>query len=222
VILPFALAGIPAVLKKSAERGSLLVVWFACAPVLISIDFSLQRRLIEGVWVVLVTLALAAFERTPWKWFRRASLLGVFSLPTTLLLLVGGVDAARTITTPVFYAADEVAAYRFVAQEAEEDTVVLSGYEAGNALPAWAAVFVVMGHRPESAGMPEIEPRVEAFFQEGTEEGARTAILKEFGVDYVLWGPGERAYGGWDPRSAGYLEAVFEDGRYVVFRVVGD
>ncbi len=219
LVLPFVLVGILIVLKNRLKYGSFLVIWLSCIPVLISINLYIRRRLIEGAWVVLVTLALVAFENYPRKWFRRSYLLGIFSLPTTLVLLSGGIGTAQTIDSPVFYQADEIAAYQFIAETAEMDSVVLSGYDVGNALPAWAPVFVLIGHRPESAGIKEIEPRVKAFFQEGTTDINREALLKEFGVDYVFWGPEEREYGQWNPRSAGYLQEVFEEGTYTVFTV---
>jgi hypothetical protein len=220
LILPFAALGIPAVCKKAAPAGILLVSWFACAPVLISINFSLQRRLIEGLWVILVTLALVAFESNTKGWFRRLYWLGTFSLPSTLLLLLGGLGAANTVQTPVFTSPDAVAAYRFLARESNGEAVVLSSYNSGNVLPAWAPVFVVIGHRPESAGFSMLEPRVRAFYQAETADEVRISLLEEFGVDYVLWGPDERDYGNWDPNSVRYLALVFEADRYAVFRVV--
>jgi hypothetical protein len=176
--------------------------------------------LIEGLWVILVTLALVAFESNTKGWFRRLYWLGTFSLPSTLLLLLGGLGAANTVQTPVFTPPDAVAAYRFLARESNGEAVVLSSYNSGNVLPAWAPVFVVIGHRPESAGFSMLEPRVRAFYQAETADEVRISLLEEFDVDYVLWGPDERDYGNWDPNSARYLALVFDADRYAVFRVV--
>ena len=41
--------------------------------------------------------------------------------------------------------------------------------------------------------------------QEGSE-----FLLAEYGVDYVLWGPAERALGEFDPGQAAYLRPIYD------------
>ena len=121
---------------------------------------------------------------------------------------------------PLFRPVDQVQAFDFLAQEAGDKTVVLSAYDSGNAIPAWAPVFVVMGHRPETSGFPEIEPRVMAFYQDGISDGERLELLNEFSVDFVFWGPEEREYGNWNPSTSPNLESVFREGEYEIFEVI--
>ena len=219
LILPFSIWGVKSVMKMKPHLGVFLVAWVALMPVTLTIPFSLQRRLVEGAWVALVTLALVAFERSTHIWFKRFYFLLILTLPTTLILLIGGLGSASNITTPVFRPTDEVSAFRFLADTADEDSVVLCSYQTGNALPAWAPVFVIIGHRPESAGYADLAPKVEAFYHEDTLNDSRLSLLSSSGADYVFWGPHERRHGDWNPSSAQYLELVFSVGEYQVYRV---
>ena len=220
LIFPFSIKGCKSVMEKQPHLGVLLVAWVALMPVLFIIPFSLQRRLVEGVWVALVTLALVAFERSTHVWFKRIYFLLILTLPTTLILFIGGLGSASNIKPPVFRPTDEVSAFHFFKDIADEDSVVLCSYQTGNALPAWAPVFVIIGHRPESAGYPDLAPRVEAFYHEDTLNDSRLSLLSSSGVDYVFWGPLERKYGDWNPSLAQYLELVFSVGEYEVYRVI--
>jgi uncharacterized membrane protein len=97
--------------------------------------------------------------------------------------------------------------------------VVLASYPTGNAMPAWAPVRVLIGHGPESAGLADLQPRVEHFFKESTTDEDRRALIDEFGVSYLFYGPAERSLGSWAPASAPFLERIYEDDPYVIFRV---
>ena len=101
----------------------------------------------------------------------------------------------------------------------EKGDVVLSAYESGNVLPAWAPVRVVYGHSVESVGSAELGRRVARFFSAG-DDAERLALLEEYGVDYVWWGPIERELGDYQLESVKYLRLVFESGVYTVFEVI--
>ncbi len=220
--LPFAAAGAIRLLRRGRMADWLPVAWVLSLPLLAYAPYNLQRRLPEGIWVAVVVLALTAFEgkERPVRLFPRFGPL-LLAFPTTLFLLLGGVLAVLSPDQPLFRPADEVAAFLYLDAEAVSGGVVLTAYETGNALPAWAAMQVVIGHGPESANLDELRPRVAGFYQIATTDAERRALLDEFGVRYVFWGPQERELGGWDPYAAAYLREVFAVGDYVVF-VVGE
>lgn len=93
------------------------------------------------------------------------------------MLLLGGVQAATSPGLPLFRPAQEVAAFQALAALAHPGDVVLAAYDTGNALPAWAPVRVVIGHAPESQGIQDLRPRVQAFFSESTPEAERLALI---------------------------------------------
>jgi hypothetical protein len=221
LIIPFVLVGIIRVIQRKFEFGYLLVGWVVFSPIMLMIPISVQRRLVEGLWVALVVLAFIAFERAKDKVFRRSFIVLTLSLPTTLILLIGGTTAVSNPKEPIFRAEDEVATFEFLAKEVKgEDVVVLCAYDTGNALPAWAPVFVIIGHGSESVGIANITPRLIGFYQDVTQDNDRLALLDEFGVDFVFWGPAEREYGSWNPSTAGFLTLVFNRGAYEIYQVL--
>ena len=122
---------------------------------------------------------------------------------------------------PVFQPAGQVAAFTELASTAKTGQVVLAAFETGNALPAWAPVRVLIGQGPESVNLAELKPRVAQFYQANTPAADRRALLDEFQVRYVFWGPAERKLGDWDPAQAAYLDPVYQSDGYTVFSVLG-
>ncbi|HJW89309.1 MAG TPA: hypothetical protein VJ436_01570 [Anaerolineales bacterium] len=228
LLLPFAWLGGRRLLRAEPWSGWLLVAWALALPFLAYAPLDLQRRLGEGGWVALVALAMMYFAYVPrpgagWKIHRRLlPVLCLLALPSTLMLVWGGLAAATRPGLPIFHPVAEVQAFEYLQQAARLDEVVLASYATGNALPAWAAVKVVIGHGPESAGLAELLPRVEAFYQKDTPDGMRRDLIAETGADYVFWGPHERELGDWDPHLAVYLEEVFSSGEYLVYKVMAE
>jgi hypothetical protein len=225
LVLPFAIVGARRLLKRHPTRGWLPLAWVLITPVLVYLPYPVQRRLAEGVWVALVLLALKSLEHavSADRIMGKSSLkrLAVFSLlfPTTLFLWLGGLQVAWNPARPVFRPAEEIAAMNAFREVADTNAVVLTAYETGNVLPAWAPVRVVYGHSVESLGYFALTPQVEAFYSVAGTDESRRAFLAEHHVDYVFWGPLERELGDWDAFSAGYLIPVVEIGDYVVFAV---
>ncbi len=212
LVLPLAVAGAFRALRKSDVRPLLVVAWLLAFPLLAYAPHNLQRRLPEGIWVALLVLAAMALSgvRTrpaKWRWVPLAIL--ALSLPTTALLLGSGITIALRPGEPAYRAAPEVEAFQWLAENAEPGQVVLSSFGVGNALPAWAAVRVVVGHGPETVGLAKLMPRVESFFAGEGAEWSRRRFLAEHDVAYVFWGPHEREMGAWDPADPGFLRLVY-------------
>ena len=219
LVLPFAVLGAIRLWKAKDWAAKLPVAWALCLPVLVYAPVSIQRRLPEGIWVALVVLAMAGLETMTNEKLRRTGIVLLLVIPSTLLLLAGGILVALHPAEPVVRPANEVVAFESLAHQTSREVVVLSSYKTGNALPAWAPVFVVVGHGPESVGLADLLPRIETFYLTDTPDSERIQLLHEQGVDYVFWGPHERALGGWDPNSAGFLSPAYDSEGYWLFAV---
>lgn len=199
------------------------LVWVLLLPFLAYAPYNLQRRMPEGGFVALVVLALLGLAR--WQvqseWARRWGARGVVLplLPAAVFLLLGGALTVLNPALPLFRPADEVVVFEQLAQTAQPGEVVLTAYETGNALPAWAPLHVVIGHGPESARLDELRPRVAAFYAAETDPQTRRALLREFNIRYVFVGPAERALGDWQPRASDGVVRLFEQGAYALYRV---
>ena len=227
LILPYAYLGGRRLLHHQPFKGWLLVSWIIILPLLVYLPVNLQRRLSDGVWVALVTLAMLTLEglssrnvpRRDWKRFLSTTPLFLL-FPTTLFLIAGGIKAALWVKEPHFRPYDEVAVFQYIQAKSDPGVVVLASYKTGNTLPAWAPVRVLIGHGPESAFLPELQAKVAAFFSETTPDQQRIDLIHQYEVGYVFYGPTERALGKWNPERAGYLEPVYQSSAYVLFRVL--
>jgi uncharacterized membrane protein len=75
----------------------------------------------------------------------------------------------------------------------------------------------VVGIGTLSANYTTLAPQIERFFQTGQMDASRQAFLDDLGVNYIFWGPDERALGSWDPHTASYLRQVFSQEGYTLF-----
>ncbi|HLD93798.1 MAG TPA: hypothetical protein VI703_06315 [Anaerolineales bacterium] len=220
-LLPFAYFGLRSLLRKKWMQGSFLLTWLVLLPFLLYAPIGLQRRLAEGAWVMLVVLTLFPFEG---KGARDPRALWLFSLafPSTLILFIGGLQMARDVDPPVFLPAGEAMAFEELRRVASKGEIVLSSYETGNALPAWAPLRVIAGHGPESVDLERLLLKIQALYQTSTTDVARLRFLRDYGITYVFWGPNEQRLGSWLPADEDYLELVVDLGEYEVYRVSDD
>jgi hypothetical protein len=227
LVLPYAWLGGKRLLQTAPWRGWLPVGWVILLPLLAYAPVDLQRRLPEGVWVAWVALALAALDVQPAEVLQirpRLRLIPYLPLllafPSTLFLLAGGLIVGGRPGLPAFRPTQEVQAFEYLAENARDGEVIVTSFATGNPLPAWAPLRVLVGHGPESANLEELLLAVGAFYTSGTPDAERLALIEQFDVDYVFWGPAERAVGDWTPSQAAYLDPIYRQGEYEIFKVV--
>lgn len=222
VFLP-SIAGGLRMLQDSRKRGLLLVAWTLSLPLLAYAPYNLQRRLPEGVWVAIATLsAVGLSSRIDIKvdkrrWIKWAIL--ILSLPTSLLLLIGGINIAIHPSEPAFRPVEEVEAALWLFGEVETGSVVLASYSSGNMLPALAPVRVIIGHGPESSNLEALLPQVSAFYGDEMVNQERISFIDDMEIEYVWHGPHERELGSWDPADAGSLTSIYSNINYEIYQV---
>ena len=233
--IPLALAAFAARAAWRSERPAWLpLAWVAIVPVLVYLPFNLQRRLIEGAQIPLSLLAAWGLVKLSNRSTERSRqslqspslksrlVIGValvgLSL-TNVLLVAGNSLALRGQPAPIYRDAGEIAALDWLNEQIEPDDVILASYATGNYLPARVGARVFVGHGPESVHADEKKALAAQFFDGATDETWRQRLLTDYGVDYVFWGPAERALGSFDPNGADYLLPVYETDDYTLFEV---
>ncbi len=225
---------VPAVfVVRDVWRGEgpawLALAWVAMVPVLVYLPINVQRRLVEGAQVPLGLLASLGLVRILNLGSRRLNLrskLVVAVVLVTLILTNVMLVAGNSLTllgqpAPIYRDVGEVTALDWLGanERVEFDDVVLVAYETGNYLPARVKARSFVGHGPESIRVDEKKAMVAQFFAGATDDVWRRALLSEYSVDWVFWGPVERKLGGFDPTQVEYLRQVYEAGAYAVFEV---
>jgi hypothetical protein len=199
VLLLPALAGVYLALR-SHERWLLPIGWGLIFPLMIYLPISPQRRMAEGFWIVPVVLALYYVEKKLAGRARRAALALAMALmlPAAVIFVSWAVSNSRTPAAPPFLPVEEVRAFEWMDANAQADSIVLSGYNAGNALPAFAGLVSFIGHGPETLNSAQKMILVQTVFDGTRPEAERLAALRQTGARYVLVGPEERARMGSD------------------------
>ncbi len=222
LLLPFVFLGLRGVWRQERGDGLMLLGWAVLLPVLAYAPTVIQRRLPEGGWVVLAILAAIGLGGARLSELGRWRLAGItlaLSMVSPALLLFGAFRVAAGGLTPAFRPANQVTAFEWLAKNAESGAVVLTAFQTGNALPAWAPDFVVIGHGPESAGLQTLTPRVESYFADSGSGTQAVALLQEFDVGYVFVGDAERALGFDTAHLPPNLTEVYSEGEVAVYQV---
>jgi len=225
-LLPMVLGGIYRIQRSGDEKSRLLLIWLLTVSGLIFLPISIQRRLIEGIWVILILLANLFLESRQaisrqqdyWRWL--AGLIFPLAIPSSLLLILGGYQNVIFPNPPIFVPQRHAIGYEALNQiEDARDAMVLASYETSNELPAYAFVRVLSGHGPESPFGDVLSEEVRAFYQAQTAVGFRQDFLQRYGIQYVIWGDNERKLGNWQPLFEPYLIQVYENEGFVICKV---
>jgi hypothetical protein len=99
------------------------------------------------------------------------------------------------------------------------DDVVLASLDIGQFVPALTGARSFLGHWAQTLDFYGKTDQVRGFFNGATSDADREALLRDFGVDYVIYGPQEAALGNYDPASASFLDEVFADDSVRVYAV---
>jgi hypothetical protein len=218
VVLPFAVGGIVKIFQSNHRLGGFLACWVIAFPLLVSAPVPTQRRLAEGIWVILVTAFFVYFSDRDRLPLYGKILIGLL-FPTTIIILWGASLRAGVQIPPVFIAEQKIDAYLSLGELAPRNSLVLSSFSTGNSLPAWVPISVVQGHGPETVHLEQLQLEIDRYFilSQGTEECG--GFFQEKGIDFLFWGPEEEALWLWDPDLKSCLNEVYNANGYKIFEV---
>jgi len=208
-----------------AGRSLLLIGWCIVAPLLVYIPFNLQRRLALGVQVPLSILAALGLWRllragdAPRRW--RVVSVGMVTLLSlsNLLILAGAVLEVNRQSPLLFHSGTEINAADWLGTHITPDQVVLAAFETGNYLPTRLSARVFAGHGPETVNSDTKRAMLRQFFS-SPDDGFRRRLLRDYGIDYVFYGPAERALGNFSPTDVSYLQQVYGNSAVQIYRVL--
>ena len=230
-ILGYGLVGLLAVLGSSQifrqrghpTSGELFVfVWAATTIVLVYVPFELQRRLITGLHLPLCILAAIGLYR----WLARSnigadgrrlitvSIVTIGALGTLLVWtipLIGTLGSPSDPTVGLFFVREEeLAAFRWLRQNAATDEVILASRRLGLFVPGHTGARAFHGHPFETVEFKEKEAQAEAFFRGEIEFVSPPA-------DFVIYGPSEQSLG--RPKSLVNHTLVFSTENLQIYRL---
>jgi hypothetical protein len=217
-----AILGVLHIIRSKRWTGLLLVAWVIAFPAFAYLPHNLQRRLPDGIWIAWIILAalgvhnLGNFARRQSMW---RVILMTLSVPTSLMLFISALQVSTHPRIPLHRPAEEVEIFKWLRNEGGKDSVVLSSFHTGNAVPAWAPVTVVLGHGPETANHDHLRSQVAAFYSGEMDREDQFQFLRAQQVDYVFFGPEEREFGEMDFYQSVDFELRMTIGEYQLFEV---
>lgn len=164
----------------------------------------LQPRLGVKAGQVLALLALAAV------------------LPTNLYLWTWRFVELNRQAYPYYLETDYVKAMDWLSQNSQPDDVVLSSLTTGQYLPAMTGATAFLGHWANTVNFYDKEQRVTHFFDPAAGDAQRAQTASAFGVDYILYGPAERALGTYSPGGLNWLAPVYTSEQVTLYQVLPD
>jgi hypothetical protein len=226
---PWQLAGV-------SDDALFLRGWFWISFVLIYLPVDYQIHMLNG-WQIPIALfatrtifeAIAPAVRRRWltqpAWgATRANQVVVAAIlvaiiPTNVYLFAWRfVDLGRH-SMPYYLSSDELAALNWLDQHTEPDDVVLSSLDFGQFVPAEAGAHAFIAHWAQTVDFYTKQDLVDQFYNAGTDPSLRKQTLDDYSVDYVVFGPSERAVGAWTPEGSSGLVSRYESFEVSVYEV---
>jgi len=218
---PALVLAVPGAWQAFRRRSILdrtVIAWAGAGLVLMLLPFGLQRRMMAGIFIPLSILAVEGIEvisRCSASRFRRIALVTtLFSVPTMLLVLAAGIFGGVSHDLSLGITPAEKQAFQWIQKNTPTESVILASPTLGGFIPGWTGRRVVYGHPFETIMADEKKGQVEAFFRSnGSVEAFAQPGLNT--VEFILWGPREKAYGN-SKGLSGYPQ-VFSSGDVQIY-----
>jgi len=141
-------------------------------------------------------------------WLPAALLLVV--IPTNLYLLAWRFYDLSRYTYPYYMEQDYITTFDWLRENTDPKEVVLSALDSGQYIPGLSGNKAFLAHWANTVNYYDKVERVNGFYSVDAPTTARLDTLRQFGVDYILVGPAERALGTFNPATMLGVELVFE------------
>jgi hypothetical protein len=214
----------PLNLKAYPNDRLFLLAWFAANVLLIYIPTDFQIHMLNGWQVPIAILSVRGFFQYILPWIERtsgdklkiagskallAALLILSIIPTNLYLWSWRFVELARHDYPYYLHTDEISAMAWLEANANPDDVIFSSETIGQYVPMLTGAHAFLAHWAQTLDYKGKVPMVAEFFDTDTSDARRLAILQNYNVDYIFYGPAEKAIGGFAIYNAPYLQPVF-------------
>ncbi len=234
LLWPLVIMGLAWAWRQRKAQLLFPALWLGAAAALVYSPNGIQYRWLEGAPVALAIFAAIGLEsvavpfivshlplrrQPPRLWWWATALIVVAMMPSTLYLVAGNTLLAATHWKEAFFTRGQVEAMEWLAANSQPDDTVLADLKLGNAIPGWIGHRAFYGHWAETMFYAQKGQQVAAFFST-LPDADRQALLRDYGVRYVIHGPDERKLGNFVPGRAPYLQLQYQNEDTAVYEVV--
>jgi hypothetical protein len=198
-----------------------LIVWLIMGLVFTIIPFNLQRRFMIGLSIPVTSLGLmvlpevAASIQISTKKLLLFCTAGV--IPTTLLLIIMVCLSIGNRSPLYFIGENEKLAINWLSHQGNGNSLVLASDQIGLVIPSVSRLRVLYGHPFETVNALKEKQDITDFFTGKMENGKAKDYIQKKGIDWIYYGPRERALG--NPSVIQGIKPVMEFGNVLIFNM---
>lgn len=143
----------------------------------------------------------------------------VLILPTNLYLFAWRFFDLSRHEYPFYLYQDEIAAMAWLEHHAQPNDVALSSLTTGQYLPALTGLHAFLAHWAQTVDYYGKEAMAKEFFAKKIDNQRRQEIIQQYSVDYIFYGPAERALGNYPLETVPFLRPVFTSSQVQIYAV---
>lgn len=223
-ILPLTLMGIYIFLKNKSPYLPLLISWLMVHVALLLLPLPLQRKMTEGLHLVLSIFAVEGiwfihqkFNLLKYKflWFIVFILLFNFS---NIFIIKRDI---KYYQTPYFSISKElISSMKWLRINSPEEANIISNSDmvTNNLIPAFSVRKIYFGHRIETIQARRKEKEVSWFFKTNKNDDEKYSFLQKENLDYIFINKEEENI--FRPEEKQYLKKVFENTSTSIYQVL--
>ncbi|MEK6221678.1 MAG: hypothetical protein N2D54_05470, partial [Chloroflexota bacterium] len=223
---PVLFLAVPGAVIAFKSNNLLLIkiaIWAVFCISLVYLPISLQqRRFMIGLIVPLVILSVIAIEEwrlksgaSQRKSFWSYSALFLLATPSILIIYFVSFSAIQSKDPSIYLSKYEREAFAWIDNNLPNNSLILSGGEIGNFIPAYTIQRVLFGHHHETVNANYWLESVSNFYSSDTSNTDQIEFLNTNQVDYIFYGRREKEIG-----AQNFLESfdlVFNQGDVQIF-----
>lgn len=234
----FALIGayILIIKKVKSQKDIFLLSWLGIQFFLIYFPFAFQRRLLEGLQIPLVILAVFGLfflkdylkEKPIFrKYFfskdnllRKIFFLWLFLIcffGSNLTILLNDLSLYLKDNSRIYLKKEEQKAMLWLKNNTPEESAILSSLENGNLIAAISLRQVYLGHLHQTAQSSKKKEGIERFFKKSN-DAEKIFFLKENGIDYLYFAEEEKNQALFSPGEKEYLKKVYGNNEATIYQ----
>ena len=120
---------------------------------------------------------------------------------------------------PYFLFRDDVEALNWLEENNLQTDVIFSARTLGQYIPALTGSKAFLSHWAQTVDFFEKTEMVNTFFESQTDDTYRMNLIREFGIDYILYSETESTLGSYDISNSSFLVEVFSRPRTKIYQV---
>ena len=223
-ILPLALTGIYFFFKKKSSYFLLLIAWLIVNIALLSFPLPLQRKMTEGLHIILSIFAIEGI----WLIHQKFNLLKNKFLWLIIFILLFNYSNIFIIKRDIDYyktsyfsiPKELISSMEWLRINSPEEANVISNSDmiTNNLIPAFSVRKIYFGHRIETIQAERKEKEISWFFGTNKDDSEKYSFLQKENLDYVFINKKEEYT--FHPKEKPYLKIIFDNNAASIYQVL--